>query len=82
MITIRCKVCQKEMTSSHKTQVCGCPNRTELSEDKISALDLSNVVIVKSDKVKNSNDVLSPEDLMYQESRRKRKVRKLDFEVK
>ncbi len=82
MITIRCKVCQKEMTSSHRTQACGCPNRTEICEDKISAVDLSNVVIVKSDKGKSSNSVLTPEDMMFQEERRKRKVRKLNFEVK
>lgn len=83
MITIRCKVCQKEMTSTHKIQFCGCPNSTELIEDKITAVDLSNVVIVKNNKKYNgSNDVLTPSDLAYQEERRKRKVRKLDFEVK
>ena len=49
-------------------------------DNKISAKDLNKVVMVNS--IKESKKVLSNQDLMYQEERRKRKVRKLDFEVK
>jgi len=50
--------------------------------DKVSAQDLGKVVMINSDKKKISDKVLSNQDLAYQEQRRKRKVRKLDFEIK
>jgi len=50
-------------------------------EDKISAVNLKDVIIVSSDKVTNNN-VLTKKDLEFQEQRRKRKVRKLDFEIR
>ena len=50
--------------------------------DKVSALDLSKIVMVKSNKETKKDGVLSSEDLLYQEERRRRKVRKLDFEIK
>jgi hypothetical protein len=83
MLTIRCKDCNKELTS-HPTQTkcCGCGNMATVKGDKISALDLSHVVIVKSDKETRKSNVLSSQDLAYQEARRQRKVRKLDFEVR
>ena len=49
--------------------------------DKVSAVDLSKVVMINSD-IKKSNKVLSNQDLAFQEERKKRKVRRLDFEVK
>ena len=87
MITIRCKDCQKELTSTNKLQICGCPNNTQIIENKITANDLSKVVIVKDDSLKINNErdrrnVLKPEDLLYQEERRKRKVKKLNFEIR
>ena len=81
MITVRCKVCGTELTSCSKVQVGGCSNRMEVCGDKISALDLSNVIMVGSDKKEKTN-VLSAQDLSFQEERRKRKIRKLDFEVR
>jgi hypothetical protein len=50
--------------------------------DKISAVDLSNVVMLNSIHTKERSGVLTEEDLAYQESRRQRKVRRLDFEVR
>jgi hypothetical protein len=50
--------------------------------DKVSALDLSKIVMVKSNKETKRDGILSSEDLLYQEERRKRKVRKLDFDVR
>ena len=57
----------------------------EVKEDKISAVNLKDVIIVSSDKVtnnNNNNNVLTKKDLEFQEQRRKRKVRKLDFEIR
>jgi hypothetical protein len=51
--------------------------------DSVTAVDLTRVVMVSSEMKKKKDDgVLSPQDLSFQEERRKRKVRKLDFEVR
>ena len=50
--------------------------------DKVSALDLSNVVMLNSYNTKHKKGVLTNEDIQWQEARRQRKVRKLDFEVR
>jgi len=82
MLVIRCKNCNTELTSSPKTQGCGCPNNTTLTDDKISAVDLSKVLIISNTKLDESHDVLTAADLTYQEQRRRRKVKRLDFEVR
>ena len=66
---------------SHQTKSCGCPNMTTVTGDNISARDMSKVVMLNS-VVKKEKDSLTPQDLQWQEERRKRKVRKLDFEVR
>ena len=85
MLIVRCKDCSKEVSShGNQTQSCGCPNMTTVKGDSVTAVDLSRVVMIQSTqnkKSKNTN-VLSPQDLNFQEERRKRKVRKLDFEVR
>jgi hypothetical protein len=55
---------------------------TTLTGDKISALDLSEVVLLNTEKNIKKQPLLSNADLKYQEERRQRKVRKLDFEVR
>ena len=50
--------------------------------DKISAVDLSKVVMLNSIQIKEKSGVLTTEDLAFQEARRHRKVRRLDFEVR
>ena len=80
MLSVRCKECNAELTSSSKTQVCGCPNMMTLTDDAVSARDLKKGVITRLDKKKTEG--LSSHDLEWQEKRRKRKVRKLDFEIK
>ncbi len=83
MISIRCKDCNKELTGHPtKTVSCGCPNMATIRGDKISAVDLSHIVMLNSNKSKKSSGVLSQEDIMWQEARRQRKVRRLDFEVR
>lgn len=83
MLIIRCKDCNKELQGHPtKTSCCGCPNMTTIRGDKISAQDLTHVIMVNSLGLKNQNQYLTSQDLQFQEERRKRKVRKLDFEVR
>ena len=49
-------------------------------DDKIGAVNLDLVEIVNTSYKKEDKNVLSNEDLKYQESRRTRKVRRIDFE--
>ena len=51
-----------------------------LSGDNITAVDLSKVVLTNSENKVNKQGALTNQDLQYQEDRRKRKVRKLNFE--
>ena len=49
-------------------------------DDKIGAINLDLVEIVNTSYKKDTNTILSNEDLQYQESRRTRRVRKMNFE--
>jgi len=84
MLIVQCRECNTELSShGNTTQSCGCPNMTTVKEDSLSAVDLSRVLVIQSgQKEKKTKDVLTAEDLKFQEQRRKRKVRKLDFEVR
>lgn len=83
MLVIRCKDCNRELVNHPtKTNSCGCPNMTSIKGDKIFAVDLSKVVMVQSYKEDKKTGVLSQDDILWQEQRKKRKVRKLDFEVR
>ena len=82
-IKIRCRSCGRELEGHpSKTVSCGCSNMTTIRGDKVSAVDLSQVVMLNSNQSKKKAGVLSQEDIMWQEQRRQRKVRKLDFEVR
>ena len=82
-IKIRCRSCGKELEGHpSKTVCCGCPNMTTIRGDKISAVDLSNVVMVNSYQTKNKKEVLSSEDILWHEQRKQRKVRKMNFETR
>lgn len=76
----RCKCCNKEIVGTSKMQSCGCPNMMTVNENTVTANDLSKVILVKSKKIIKNDGFLTEADLKYQEERRKRKVRKLDFE--
>jgi len=82
MLTAKCKVCNTEITSNYKTQCCGCSNQMIVHDNTITAKDLSMVLLINSEKSIKDHGILSKSDLEYQENRRKRKVRKLDFEVR
>lgn len=83
MISVRCKVCGVELISHPvRTKSCGCSNMTTVKGDTITAIDLSNVVMTSSDKQNKKNSLFTNEELAYQNARRNRKIRKLDFEIK
>ena len=83
MITIRCKNCNTELTSHPtKTRCCGCDNFTTIRGDTISAIDLSKVIVVNQEKEEKKASLFTEKELAFLESRKKRKVRKLDFEIK
>jgi len=65
-----------------KTISCGCANMATIRGNKISAVDLSNVVMINCVKNTTTNSLLSNEDLAFQEARRQRKVKKLNFEIR
>ena len=81
-IRVRCRSCGKEVESrSGKTISCGCSNMVTISGDVISAVDMAKVVMLNSKKSKK-NSLFSREEMEWQEDRRRRKVRRLDFEVR
>jgi len=53
-----------------------------IRNDKISAVDMSQVVLLSAQNQRNYNSLFSPSELADQEARRKRGVRKLEFEVR
>ena len=81
-IRVRCRCCGKEVESlSGKTVTCGCSNMVTISGDVISAVDMAKVVMLNTSSRKEKTG-LTTEQLAWQESRRNRKVRKLDFEIR
>ena len=82
MITVRCKECKTELTSTSKVQFCGCPHQMSLVDNKIGAKDLDKVVMVSNNRERKLDSHFTKDELLYQEERRRRKVRRLDFEVR
>ena len=81
-IKVRCKSCGKEIrAAAGKSVCCGCENMTTIKGDVISAVDLSKVIMLNTYSV-NEKSGLSTEQIEWQEERSKRKIRKLDFEVR
>ena len=83
MFTVRCTQCGKEIVSQPgKTRACGCPNMMTVNDDVVTAIDLTRTIMVKSNQPEKKSQGLSSQDLQWQEQRRKRKVRKLNYEVR
>ena len=78
MIKVRCRDCNKEVTEGKS---CGCPNMVMVKGDTVTAIDLNRTIMVTSNK-DITKEGLTSQDLQWQEERRKRKVRKLDFEIR
>ena len=82
-LKIKCRSCGKELEGhSGRSYSCGCPNMTTIKGDSVTARDLSKVIMINSNTSARKTEGLTEQDLMWQEQRRKRKVRKLDFEVR
>ena len=82
MITVRCRECNREVSSvSSQSKSCGCPNMVTVKGDTVTAVDLNRTIMVSSNN-DNTKSGLTSQDLQWQEERRKRKVRKLDFETR
>ena len=82
-IKVRCRSCGKELEGHpSKTVSCGCPNMATIRGDRISGVDLSQVVMINSYQSENKKGVLTQQDIQWQEQRRQRKVRKMDLEVR
>ena len=82
MITVRCKECGKELISTSKIQFCGCPNQMSVVDNKVGAKDMDKVVMVTNNLERKIDSHFSRSELLYQEERRRRKVKRLDFEVR
>jgi hypothetical protein len=84
MLKIRCKNCNIELESHPtKTKCCGCENMTTVRGENISGINLNLVEIIYSEyNKKSTNAVLSNQDLAFQEERKNRKVRKMEFEIR
>ena len=78
MIKIRCLDCNREVTEGRS---CGCPNMVIVKGDTVTAVDLTRTIMVSSSN-NNTKEGFTSEDLKWQEKRRQRKVRKLNFEIK
>jgi hypothetical protein len=77
MLKIRCKVCNTELEGHPtRTKCCGCDNLMTIKGDNITAIDLSQVIMLNSIVENKTKNVLSSEDLKFQEDRRKRKINK------
>ncbi len=82
-LKIKCRSCGKELEGySGRSYSCGCPNMATITGDSVTARDLSKVIMINSNTAARKTEGLTEQDLMWQEERRKRKVRKLDFEVR
>lgn len=58
MLTIRCKDCNREVVGHvSQSKCCGCPNMATIKGDKISALDLSRIVMLNSLKEEKKNSI-------------------------
>ena len=80
MIVVRCKECGTELTSTSKVQFCGCPNQMRVVDDKVGAVNLDKVVMVSNNVERKIDSHFSKEELQYQEERRRRRVRRIQFE--
>ena len=75
-------MCNRELHSTSKVQCCGCSNQMMVVDDKVTANDMSRVVMLSSNKKSKNSGLLTSQDMQFQEERRKRIVRKLDFDIR
>ena len=82
-IRVRCRSCNKEVEGvSGKSVCCGCSNLPTVHNDRISARDMSKVIMLGNYSSPKSKSLFTGDELEWQEKRNQRRVRKLDFEVR
>lgn len=83
-IKIRCKYCNTELEGNPaRTVTCGCSNMTTIhNNNKITAIDLTQIVMLTVPDAKTKTSSFSSADIAWHEARHKRKVKKLDFEIR
>ena len=83
---VKCLQCNTEVEDTGKFHTCGCPNGLSFHNGKITAIDLdlvAEVPIYKQEaKVHKPSSYLTPEDMAFQEDRKRRKVKRLSYEVR
>ena len=52
MIVVRCKQCNTEVKSDSQSKSCGCPNMLTVTGDTFTAVDLTSIVVVRSNQSK------------------------------
>jgi len=78
---VRCNACGKDLQSdSSRIISCGCSNMTSVHDDVVSAKDMSQVILLQHNKKIKKSSLFTPQELEYQEARRRRGVRKMTFE--
>jgi len=84
MLKVRCKNCNTVLEShSIQTRCCGCDNFTTIRGENISGLDLTRIELISNDReTTKQSSVFTKEDLAFQEARRNRKIRKMEFEIR
>lgn len=84
MLKVRCKNCNTILESHPiQTRCCGCDNFTTLRGENISGLDLTRIELISNvHSESNPATLLTKEDIAYHESRRNRKIRKMEFEIR
>ena len=84
MLKVRCKNCNTILESHPiQTRCCGCDNLTTLRGENISGLDLTRIELISNvHGESNPATLLTKEDIAYHESRRNRKIRKMEFEIR
>ena len=50
MLSVQCKECNTVIVSTTKIQCCGCPNMMKVTNDSISAVDLSKVLLLNHER--------------------------------
>ena len=81
MLSVRCNACGKDLESvSSRTVSCGCSNMTSVHGDTVSANNMDQVILLQNNKKIPKQPLFTPQELEFQEARRRRGVRKLRFE--
>ena len=63
MIVVRCRQCNKEISSlENQTRSCGCPNMMTVTGDILTASDLSKTIVVSRTQ-EEEKDKLTSQDL-------------------